>query len=188
MVLPVRRTQTLGAPFDPYFPKTDIETQRFAADVTRLLNRPHRNEFPVAIMCEDPIGVIDLSHLQPTTASTIPNGQSAMKTVIGWSPPLDGLILRRVRIAKANVLYRGPTASYVTVRALVGKDGSADVVGSYDSREATLQPYQTRVISTSTDIARRLEAGCVFAVEVTQVGFPKVSVRDATVFFDVFVT
>lgn len=170
MTLPV-------VPFPLNPPSRDIDTQRAWTHLRTLLNRPHRNEWCVAVPCVD----------STFNVTTLPaQGQA---TMCGSAPYLDGLVLRRVRVVKAASLSRttGNSASF-QIRALLGTTTGAIEVGTFDTRTAALTARQPRLISSSTAIDRAVPAGAVFEVEVTQIVFPKLSVKDVTVLFDLSVT
>lgn len=121
---------------------------------------------------------------------TRPSQQEATLVLSGYSPSLDGLVLRRVRLTKNLAIAKAATGyPSVRIRALVASSAGSSVVGTFDSASDGVPANRPRLISSiAGDIDRALPAGCVLQAEITQVGWPKVTVRDATVLFDVAVT
>lgn len=102
----------------------------------------------------------------------------------GPGPELDGTVLRRVRLVKASSLGRtDSTKPSVVVKAMV----SGAVVGTYDSTMNALGANEPRHL-TDSDVDRPIPAGSVLQVEVSQRGWPKITMRDASVLFDLGVT
>lgn len=187
------------AAFDPYFPTTDLDTQRFAEDITGQLNRVHRNEWTFAMPCEDAIYVPVLTTNDvlnnkapfrgaPFYGSEVPssgNDHAAVTLRCGWGPYIAGYFLKRVRLVKATAQSRTTSGGSIQVRALVSDSRGADVVGTYDSRTQGLAANEDRVISTSASLNRSIAARSVVQVETTQLAWPKISARDITVLFDI---
>jgi hypothetical protein len=116
-----------------------------------------------------------------------PSRPVASVTRIERAPYLDGLVLRRVRLVKASALARGSSRTEsVRVEATLGSGSGSIPVGSFDSTEGALVAYTPRVISDG-NIDKDVPAGSVLSATITQVGWPKISMKDAVVLFDLYV-
>lgn len=134
-----------------------------------------------------PTGSVIQSSAIPAIYLTLGPNSSHVATLTrcGAGPATTGHVLKRVRLLKAG--GQGRTDSGKPgwkVVAKVAGSGEASAVGTYESRVDALGTNKVRVISDG-DIETPIPAGSVFQAEITQYGWPKVSVRDAVVLFDV---
>lgn len=163
-------------PFNPSVPQQPVDVRRFATQVVDYLNRPHRNEFTVAVPVPPPVRT-----LGPWSADQKYTARSA-----GWSPRYEGMVLRRVRFASATSKDRTYLPfSGASVKALVQVSGSEDKVGSFSSYDFAVNAGSARVVSGPVDIDRPLPPESVFAVEVTYTSFPPAVFEDTVMLFDV---
>lgn len=104
----------------------------------------------------------------------------------GVAPALNGMVLRRVRLVKASAQTRtDPSAPSALIEALVSDDRGSNVVGSFDTATDGIRANSPRQISAGGDLNRRLPPGVILQARTTQRAWPKLSVRDATVLFDI---
>lgn len=101
------------------------------------------------------------------------------------APFLDGMTLRRVRLVKSSAQARTQSAPSALIRALVSDETGSSVVGSFDTATDGIRGNAPRRIDGGADLNRRLSPGVVLQAETTQRAWPKLSMRDATVLFDV---
>ena len=134
-----------------------------------------------------PAGSIIQTTVPPAVFLTPKRASQHVATIVrsGASPYLAGLILRRVRLTKNAALARttGLDPS-VKIRGLMANTKGTVEVGTFDSLLGGLDANTPRLISTDADLNLDVAAGSVFQAEITQRGWSKVSMRDATVLFD----
>jgi hypothetical protein len=137
-----------------------------------------------------PSGSIVQTGAPPAVFLTATTSSNHVATLVrsGHSPYLGGLILRRVRLTRNSALARVTgTNPSVKIRALIANAMGSVEVGTFDSLLGGLDANSPRLISANADLNRDVAAGSVFQAEITQRGWPKVSMRDATVLFDLAV-
>jgi hypothetical protein len=97
----------------------------------------------------------------------------------------DGWWLQRARIVKADTLTKGATTyPYAVVKARVRNGATVDVIGTFDSRTKMLSAGVPMGLTGTQDLEQRLTIGTVLEAEVTQSGWPRVSLDDAVLEFD----
>ena len=134
----------MKAPFQPYMPRSDPETFRFAESITRLLNRPYRSEFCVAVPCEDALLVgRGLFGLSP---ADLIGGQNAVRVAgaIGCTAMVEATIavdsIKAVPFIWGNgfpitAIGCNVTTGVATSKARVGVyDCEADIDGNFAPR------------------------------------------------------
>lgn len=133
-----------------------------------------------------PSGSVVQTGAPPAVLLTPAAVSSQVETIVrsGYSPYLGGLILRRVRLTKSAALARTSANPSVKIRGLMANKRGVVEMGVFDSLLGGLDANSPRLISANADLNIDVSAGSVFQAEITQRGWPKVSMRDATVLFD----
>lgn len=134
-----------------------------------------------------PTGSVIQSTAIPAIYLTMGANSSHVATLTrcGAGPAVTGHVVKRVRLLKASGQGRTDSGKpgWKVVAKMAGS-GEATTLGTYESRVDALGTNKSRTISDG-DIDKVVPAGAVFQAEITQYGWPKVSVRDAVVLFDV---
>ena len=168
---------TATPPFNPAVPSQPQETRRFATMVVDFLNRPVRNEFTVAV----PIAPADASLGAWTSGMT-----NTPSRRVGWSPSMNGMVLRRVRLASATAKRRANgTYPSAVVSAYIQTGTVEAVVGSFSLADYTLDAANSRVISGARDLNNGLSAGVALSSEITYSNYPPVDFSDTVLLYDI---
>ena len=133
-----------------------------------------------------PTGATAQSTAPPAVFLTPQRSSGPVSTIVrsGASPYLKGTVIRRVRLTKNEPLPKVSANPSVKIRALMSNSRGAVEVGVFDNMLGGLDANNPRLISSNADINIDVPAGSVLQAEITQRGWPKTPIRDATVLFD----
>lgn len=116
---------------------------------------------------------------------TRPSGYATTRTLPCTTITRDGWLLQRARFVKCSNQDKTASARpYASVKARVRNGSKIDVLGTYSTASLAASAGEAITLTGTSDLQRRLATGTVLEAEVTQSGWPRVSLDDAMLEFD----